>query len=193
MNQNMSVDEFLAFVDSNLPPVSSAAKEHRPEYGWKRRPTPMWDTISGLAFCRALERALDGRWHVAMGGSVMYAGFSGKDLDVVVRPHGPLRPYQAEISAVMTAAGFTKTTHGEDYDCDGPNIQVWTKTEGELGKNIKTYRVDLFIFGGRVDTPIPANTAQPTEAELLTLAEEMELLTLAEEIGLTRGPAPLPH
>lgn len=48
----------------------------------------MWTIQQAIELCRKFETALvPKRFHVALGGSVLYRGMSGKDLDIFVYPH----------------------------------------------------------------------------------------------------------
>ncbi len=50
----------------------------------------MWIKEEGLALAAELELKLAAtcKCHFALGGSVMYAGKSDKDVDIIVYPHG---------------------------------------------------------------------------------------------------------
>lgn len=47
----------------------------------------MWTLAEGIEYARKIELALDGRAHVALGGSVLHQGASKNDLDIFIYPH----------------------------------------------------------------------------------------------------------
>jgi len=47
-----------------------------------------WTREQGLDFCRRVEERISPlQWHCAMGGSVMYNGYSENDLDIIMYRH----------------------------------------------------------------------------------------------------------
>lgn len=141
------MDAFLEYVNGEIEKmdwesVKQVSLSSLKKVGtWERKPAPMWDIASGIAFCRQLEAAFDGEWHVSLGGSVMYRGYSDKDLDVSLRAHD-CSGYYATVGMTMRALGWTLAPHGHDYTehPDPSNrqlvIQIWVKDDR---------RVDLFI------------------------------------------------
>lgn len=134
------VDAFMEYVNGEIEKMDWAnAKPMKPT--WERKPAPMWDLASGVAFCRQLESALEGKWHVSLGGSVLYRGYSDKDLDISLRAHSMVGHYH-HIAALMKDYGWTAqspdSVYGEHQRGPGGNlsIQVWAK---------RHLRVDLFI------------------------------------------------
>lgn len=106
--------------------------------------SPLWTLESGLATARTIENvAKDAGFHVALAGSVMYAGKSYKDLDLIVFPHHAQESLTEDMERVLYKLGFTKTQDADEvsegwigYTKDSKKVERWADTEGR--------RIDLF-------------------------------------------------
>jgi hypothetical protein len=113
-----------------------------------RKETTMWDSVTGLVFCRDLERRLFGTWHVSLGGSVMSRGWSDTDLDVVVSPHdGPTPP---DVQPIRDAMYLMYYRRRPPENCGvKTRRQTWHETWHETyGRSEKIRLVSLIIFPG---------------------------------------------
>lgn len=55
---------------------------------------PMWNQARGIAFANLIESiCIQHGAHCMMGGSVLHRGYSSKDLDIIIYPHGKT-PYR---------------------------------------------------------------------------------------------------
>lgn len=128
-------------ADEAEAPLLRAAKQSFPvKAPWERQPAPMWDLVTGLAFCRELELAMAGAGHAALGGSVMYRGYSEKDLDIVIRSNDRVRA-RTVVNELMSKKGYRR--RNPEY-------------VGESGKPHPAGSIDVWLDGGafRADNPL---------------------------------------
>lgn len=69
-----------------------------------------WTLEQGLVLCRQLEPLMaEVGWHVALTGSVLYAGKSAKDLDILLMPH--CKPEPPRDYALAEHVNFLNKSH----------------------------------------------------------------------------------
>jgi len=100
-----------------------------------------WTLVAGLAFAVDLEeKAAKVGLHVALGGGVLYRGYSCKDLDVIIYPNGPIDPNWQE-----TAIKFIDEHVGKSIRCTRDR-------DVATNKHVRTARIANGDFAGkRVD------------------------------------------
>ena len=100
----------------------------------------MWTLESALPVLRVLEAvAAKEGFHVALSGSVLYRGYSAKDLDVVVYPHN-VNLYRAEDRARLLQS-FQTAGFSDPYEVSPNYVDkdvVVVKNDGK--------RIDLFFL-----------------------------------------------
>lgn len=89
--------------------------------------TTWWNVDQGLALCADLENILkDCGAHVALGGSLMYRGFSLKDCDIVVYPHVQGSLKVTKIISKLGDFGFVESQSNGSFE-KGPQIWIAEK------------------------------------------------------------------
>lgn len=71
---------------------------------------PPWSLDGGIRVARAIEQiSVPLGWHVALGGSVLHAGYSNKDLDLIIykRTKAEQHTVPQELMEKLTCFGFT--------------------------------------------------------------------------------------
>lgn len=70
--------------------------------------THLWEIEDGLQLSKLIERAVVPlRAHVALAGSVLYRGWSDKDIDIIIYQHDKSDPYSRdEINQALVNMGF---------------------------------------------------------------------------------------
>jgi hypothetical protein len=70
-----------------------------------------WELVEAIDLIRQIEKALiPARAHCALGGSVLMAGYSDKDLDIYIYPRGSedfTDAHVKQISAILATLGIT--------------------------------------------------------------------------------------
>lgn len=106
-----------------------------------------WRFPEALRLAKDLENALDDKgWHVALGGSVLHAGRSSKDVDLFVYPHTTAGDHLVhDVRAAMLALGFRLVSDAN------ATREIWRELGSEDQKSVEVYRddkkrrVDVFI------------------------------------------------
>ncbi len=100
----------------------------------------LWNLEQGIAFLRTLETELKGGAHVALAGSIMYAGVSNKDLDVVIYPHTKnetctQKSYQRGVNRALLSLGMKRRGNRERAayweSGDTKHMEVWETADGK--------------------------------------------------------------
>lgn len=102
--------------------------------------TFIWNFIEAVALVRKLEPiAIQHGVHVALGGSVLHAGFSSKDLDIFVYPHKKTEAEQKpwDPVAILKAFGATDISVVDYHPDDGKLVYC---TKDATGR-----RIDFFF------------------------------------------------
>jgi hypothetical protein len=94
-----------------------------------------------LPVIKALEISLQetGLMHCALAGSLIYKGFSNKDIDIIIyaRKEGTSFPTPELLNSCLVASGLRVATRNSDSKHPTTILNSWTK----LGQ-----KVDLFFF-----------------------------------------------
>lgn len=91
-------------------------------------PQHLWQRDEALTLCERLESAIvlaDAGYHVALAGSVLYRGWSDKDLDVIVYVRGSVCLYRSKLNEALRIVGLTPAAaqfEGAHYD---RLVEVW--------------------------------------------------------------------
>lgn len=109
-----------------------------------------WNLELARALLLQIETALGGVHHVGLLGSVLHAGYSKKDLDIVIYPHttfgtSPVTS-RRHVRTVLDDIGLTqilshhavKHAWEEKGSQDGKFVEIWADTEGR--------RIDVFYM-----------------------------------------------
>lgn len=126
----------------------------------------MWTLEDGRALAFKLETELAGKgWHVMLGGSVLLAGHSTKDLDLAVYSRSTTEPHDmADVWRAMKALGFRRKS-------DAPMTRaIWRRLGSTDQKTVEIYRddkrrrVDVFYFApGMFEDDAEDDDADDTE------------------------------
>ena len=104
---------------------------------------PLWDIYSAVSLARLLEPlALQGGYHVALGGGCLHKGSSSKDVDIFLYPRkrGKNSFYKSKDAMMTYLNGWEKIDHTDPDNSGGADTKVVYKTSFE-GK-----RVDVIIL-----------------------------------------------
>lgn len=116
--------------------------------------TPVWELADALPLLGTMNKARTKiGWFFALGGSVLYKGFSHKDLDVVCIPMNGGNYSPAKLF------DFLEDDMGFDLILDAEmQRQNWDRYNG----NVDTKNVLVYSLGGkRIDIIIPVSLAEP--------------------------------
>ena len=107
----------------------------------------VWALDDALILARALWSPLQERgWHVGITGSVMYRGYSDKDLDIIAYPRNTETSKPEKLTAYLRSLGWrrrstaeaTREVWRERGITDAKSVEVWALPDGR--------RVDLMVM-----------------------------------------------
>lgn len=100
---------------------------------------PKWTLRQGLAFARDLELHLAPHWHCGLTGSVLLAGWSRNDLDIILYPHTTVPKNM--LSSLVPTGREMLTAFGMDLEVDRLEVKrVWERLGSWDDKHVEVWR-----------------------------------------------------
>ena len=109
----------------------------------------MWELNQSIIFVRELQQVIkQAGWSVCLHGSVLYAGSSTKDLDLLVFPHCMIDADVNKLFATLESFGMKRTITREQV------LDGWRKLGSIDVKWVEVWeyenkRVDLFVWNSQ--------------------------------------------
>lgn len=103
----------------------------------------LWSLADAIRLCRRLEEKLAEReWHCSLAGSVLYRGWSDKDLDIIIYPHHDKGCHESNVVEVLENVGITGL---RDYLSEAQRARYPDSKQIWIG-NYETKRIDFFLM-----------------------------------------------
>ncbi len=103
-----------------------------------------WTLETALAFVRELEFHLAPKYHVALCGSVLHAGVSRKDLDIMIFPHRTSENTYTEVRELLEGFEMLCLVDLETVQSKWKSVEKSTDTKHVEVWDHRGLRVDVF-------------------------------------------------
>jgi hypothetical protein len=100
----------------------------------------IYTLVEGIAVCKEIEELIKPLGcHCGLGGSLMYRGYSTKDIDVLIYPRSKAKIDKLAVVHALAKAGYKFNNHSS-------SVRGSVEFDVEVMKSPKGERVDIFFL-----------------------------------------------